>query len=442
MNALRPTNFVLIPTTIGAISSWFMIRRACYSWRELLIDGIASGLYPPLSARQRMYVHECTGVPETALQPIDAKRNLGTGVTDEFITREEADFVLDELLDLMAKYGRGIAERVKGRWRDDLAQLDMDDSFLEGLRYFSDIHEDPLPPRGVWGSGDSIRPSEIPPVLRRLSARVQEHHPEIGELRHVYVLHSATGQFFLPPQPLHAFAGHEFHVVPIARKGREEQQGGLVFTVSPSNRSRVGTARDLLQGSWTNKDQDTYAPFRSVLRVHSSARLRCGWGIRPLQYFGHPSNPLPLDAETLTSRYPTITPGSWGASKGAVATPMDGIVDASGRVANSSWWRRVRGLVGRRPNSDSLAQTVAQVEDADTEAALILLAFEGPMDKVKTRNKWKRWEMYAFGEPPKGLEFDRLEEDNMITPEEIGEWYNVPIWMAQNYWSLGRMGAS
>jgi hypothetical protein len=441
MNALRPSWAVILPTFGVSMTCWFLVRKACYGWRELLVDGVQSGFYRQPTARERQFVRECTGEPITALEPIAPDRHFGTHITEEFVTREESDFLLDELQDVLFKYGRGFSERRKAAIRGDLEAAGLDPEVVETYRYVSDIHQDSRPPKGVWGAGDAINMNEMPMVLRRLVARVQEHIPNIGAVRHVYIFHSPTGSAYRPPEQVHQFAGHEVLVLPLAHRAREDTQGGLVFTVTPKNRSHASGMDDVNVASWTTKDQDTYAPFRGLMRVYASARLKCGLGIRPVQYLGHSSNPLPLDYETLDAAYPHARPGAWGSVDGHMEVPAGVPLPKAMRPGETgSWWRRLFGL--QKKETSSLQQDVRLSENANPEVAYIVFGFEGPMHDVKTRNKWKRWEVYAFGEPPQAHEFEKLEEDPMVGEEEVGEWYQVPLWMARNYWSIGRMGAS
>lgn len=448
MNALQPFVIGFWIPVMGATWYWFNVRSTCYGWREELCDGF-SELYRPLEPSERKHIRVTTGDPGSAGMPVEPQAVFGTRVSEGFVTTEETDHFLNELKGLVSKYGRPFSDKFKALMRMELEFAELDPSFIDGMQFVSDLVEDERPSKGTWGAGDSIDNAAVPLPIRRLAARVQEYAPNIGELRHAYVLHSSTGQLCLPLHFMHPFAGHEFVMIPLARQRRAEVQGGVVVTVSPRERSHAAGMRDVVQASWSNKDQDVYLPFRSATRVYGTARFRCQWGIRPTQYFGHPANPLPLDPETFDAKFPSLKPGTWGADTrggrpATVSTPMHeaglkndgsgpGLVARVKRLLTSSatafendndWQKRY----------PATATAAARTQDRDPETALVLLAFEGPMDKEKTRNKWRRWERYAYGPPPTPDFYARLEDDRPFTQEQVGEWYQIPMWIAMNFW--------
>ena len=114
-------------------------------------------------------------------------------------------------------------------------------------------------------------------------------------------------------------------------------------------------------------------------------------------------------------------------------------IDKIGR--QHTWWSKLLGL--RTPAKDTLnfASSVSDVEDRDPEVALIMLAFEGPVNEESSRNKWRRWEWSAYGRRPRPSDFEKLDVEPMISKEEIGDGM-VPLimWCAQNLLRFGRSG--
>eukprot|EP00672_Neobodo_designis_P015470 CAMPEP_0174849012 /NCGR_PEP_ID=MMETSP1114-20130205/13854_1 /TAXON_ID=312471 /ORGANISM="Neobodo designis, Strain CCAP 1951/1" /LENGTH=456 /DNA_ID=CAMNT_0016083321 /DNA_START=27 /DNA_END=1397 /DNA_ORIENTATION=- len=439
MNAIRPVALGLWVTGGAGMVGNMLVRRNCYMWRDELIEGVKAGFYQPLSLQERHMIHECTRDPKTALEPIDSERAFGMRAVEDFVSPEERDFILSELQVALDRYGRGLSAKDIDRQRAELEQAGVDASFLDGVRYISDWSEDARVPKGIWGCGDALSLRQLPPIFRCLSARVTEMVPNIGRLRHVYVMHSPTGQLYMPPRFMQDFAGHEYVIIPLAHKERETLQGGEVITMSPRQRSQVSSMQDVVKSSWTDKDQDLFAPFRSLARVYATARFRCNFGIRPTKHFGDASNPLPLDPKTLKAKYPNVAPGAWGSDGTSVQTPMEAAgmrVDKIGR--RHTWWSKLLGI-GNGGDELSINARLADIEDRDPEVALIMLCFEGPINESESRNELRRWEWCAYGRKPRPSDFERMDTEPMISKEEIGDGM-VPLimFMAQNIFKIGR----
>ncbi|KAG5466881.1 hypothetical protein LSCM1_01058 [Leishmania martiniquensis] len=274
--------------------------------------------------------------------------------------------------------------------------------FLAHTRVIADHAEDIQMMKAPWRTGDCIRLAEMPASLRYLVERARQTFEGIGRLRHVYIEYSPTGQFYRVPKPPKMYDGHDYVVIPLRR-----DQSDVVVTMSPVLRSRVSDLREVMRHSWTNRDVDVLLPSGCMLRVYGSARYEWGWGVRPgPPWFGSRLNPL--------SR--------------ASAARLDG---GSG-AGLWSWLKRALGphLGMQRPSSTLSVPSL----DAPTDAALIVLHYEGPRSSTKQRSLLLQPEVWIFGRAPSPESFETWTEDrptaDAVDEEGLGRF------MVRNYFNM------
>ncbi|TPP48029.1 hypothetical protein CGC20_15215 [Leishmania donovani] len=275
----------------------------------------------------------------------------------------------------------------------------LDFGFLKHTRVIADHPEDIQLMKAPWGSGDRIRLAEMPASLRYLVERTRQTFEGIGRLRHVYIEYSPTGKFYRAPRPPKMYDGHDYVVIPLRR-----DQGDTVVTMSPVLRSRVSDLREVVQNSWTNRDVDVLLPSGCMLRVYGTARYEWGWGIRPgPTWFGSRLNPLsPAKAARLD------------------VDPCAGLLY---RLRH-----RLQAYLGMQQASIALHPPSCS---APTDAALVVLHYEGPRSSTKQRSLLLEPEIWTFGRAPSVESFETWTEDRP-TADAVGEegllWF-----MTRNY---------
>ncbi|CAJ1036655.1 hypothetical protein, conserved [Leishmania shawi] len=326
-------------------------------------------------------------------------RTLGNTVDPRKITAIKRSAQL-ALAKEAAESSEGNARTVSNSFASSSTLLDF--GFLTHTRIIADHAEDIQLMKAPWGSGDQIRLAEMPASLRYLVERVRQTFEGIGRLRHVYIEYSPTGQFYRAPRPPKIYDGHDYVVIPLRR-----DHSDTVVTMSPVLRSRVSNVREVVRHSWTSRDVDALLPSGCMLRVYGTARYDWGWGIRPgPTWFGSRLNPI----------------------KPAKASELD----VEGRAGLWSCLKQaLQSYLGLQKPSIALSP---QSCSAPTDAALIVLHYEGPRSSTKQRSLLLEPEIWIFGRAPSVESFDTWTED-CPTAEAVGEegllWF-----MTRNYFDM------
>jgi hypothetical protein len=393
----RKYGLTIFPVMGIATAGWFFVRRACFNWRAELCDRDI-GVYPAAHEDDMDHIRLPGNDLARARARVPCGMNPGMYMEEEFLAPEEQSMLLEEAERWAKLYGRPLDDDRRARDKRALSEVGIAPAFVDATVVVSDIMEDPRPPRTPWGTGDDIALDRMPELLRAVNYRVLDVFPRLGRLRSVKLVYSPTGQWYAPPRVPHAFIGHEYVILPLAGPN------GLVATFSPDQRSKNSSLRDTIaQCGWTASDIDVYMPAGSLLRVYAQARFRWGWGIRPHQYLGHPFDALPLQ------------------DAAAAAQPK----------AAASWFGAAPPALAPLPCSN-------QPPPGHEKQAYLVMGYEGPVTEIKQRKKYRRWEIYAYGEPPSAESFKGFTaEDSAPLPEELGGT-KILWWIAQNYLRLGK----
>ncbi|CCW62141.1 unnamed protein product [Phytomonas sp. EM1] len=437
-----------IPTFVitGFIASR---KRLAHQWREELMDPVSDS-YPPLSDEHMEFLRgvafdlpviqaEGTVKPrqvDGALgTPLTKKENIGLRVEKGFLAPHEVNIFLNQVCQWSVKLGctldplkvRFFEQKLEqGRLselRVDHQVLDSDDSssktglkgclrsswswlrrkgsgrvgkgpfgeldssFFSQVRVISDHPESNQPVKAPWGSGDRMRFDLMPASLRNLVHRVQQSCPGIGRLRHVYIEYSPKGSFYHEPSTPKYFDGNDYVIIPLRRDSAQ-----MVITFSPVMRSRFSSLREIMQNSWTNRDIDCLLPNGGLLRVYGLARYDWGWSVRPgAGWFGSHLNPI--------TPTPSTRPSS---SQGVISTWFDRLQQVVGLLApeNASLTYPMGGIKG-----------VGGIQPSQSDAALVVLHFEGPRSKKKQRSMLLEPELLIFGRVPTADKFETWTDD-------------------------------
>ncbi|TPP44567.1 hypothetical protein CGC21_7000 [Leishmania donovani] len=383
-------------------------KRLAYQWREELMDPDGTA-YPTMTdADMEFFRRENIGVcvrsnvlpPEmrnVLLNEVQRwSQTLGNTVDPRKIRAVERSVQLAiarEALESGEVDARASSNPSAG------SSTPLDFGFLKHTRVIADHPEDIQLMKAPWGSGDRIRLAEMPASLRYLVERTRQTFEGIGRLRHVYIEYSPTGKFYRAPRPPKMYDGHDYVVIPLRR-----DQGDTVVTMSPVLRSRVSDLREVVQNSWTNRDVDVLLPSGCMLRVYGTARYEWGWGIRPgPTWFGSRLNPLsPAKAARLD------------------VDPCAGLLY---RLRH-----RLQAYLGMQQASIALHPPSCS---APTDAALVVLHYEGPRSSTKQRSLLLEPEIWTFGRAPSVESFETWTEDRP-TADAVGEegllWF-----MTRNY---------
>ncbi|KPI85460.1 hypothetical protein ABL78_5481 [Leptomonas seymouri] len=287
----------------------------------------------------------------------------------------------------------------------DAVSSQLNFNFLRSIRVIADHAEDIQPMKAPWGCGDSIRLEQMPASLRFLVHRTQRAFEGVGRLRHVYIEYSPTGEFYRVPRPPKAYDGHDYVVIPLRRDGRD-----TVVTTSPVLRSRMSDVRDVALSSWTSRDIDALIPAGSMLRVYGTARYEWGWGVRP-------------------------GPVWFGSRLNTISRPLDGdwVVDDGAARHLRTWERWKLPLLSLWRRSDPVHNSSLSVPalSAPSDAALIVLHYEGPRSNNKQRSLLLHPEIWIFGRPP-SVETYETWYDDRPTAESVKK-EGVLWFMIRNY---------
>lgn len=285
--------------------------------------------------------------------------------------------------------------------------------FLHSTRVIADHAEDIQPMKAPWGCGDRMRLEAMPASLRYLVHHTQQAFEGMGRLRHVYIEYSPSGQFYRVPRPPKMYDGHDYVIIPLRRDGRD-----TVVTMSPVLRSRVSDLREVAMHSWTSRDVDALVPQGCMLRVYGTARYEWGWGIRPgSTWFG--------------SRLNHVALGKLNRQ----------ISDKTASLSSSRWtWQRVtqpltslfRG--GGRGTEQAPTNISAPASSAPSDAALIVLHYEGPRSNNKQRSLLLQPEIWIFGQPPSVETYETWYEDRPTADSVKAE--GVLRFMIRNYFDM------
>ncbi|KAH8620957.1 hypothetical protein ERJ75_000010000 [Trypanosoma vivax] len=319
-------------------------RRLAYQWREELMD-LEGSAYPVMSVADMEFLRRVLLPHQTknADGRMAVKDNIGLRVDGEFLTTEECQVLLDEVKRLVPLLGQPVDTRKASVVQSQAKAEGVDISFYSDVSIISDHAEDIQLMKAPWGTGDRIKYEHIPASLRYLVSKVQRQFMGVGRLRHVYVEYSPSGKFYHEPRATKAFDGHDYVIVPLRRDKR-----ATVVTYSPLLRSRFSFAREVLESSWTSRDIDAFVPSGGVIRTYGPARYEWGWGIRPGEvWFGNSHNLLRAVEKTSASSF---------------------------------------GLSYLMGGFRKLFSTTSVVENANHEAALVVLHFDGPRSKNKKRS--------------------------------------------------------
>ncbi|GET92818.1 hypothetical protein, conserved [Leishmania tarentolae] len=417
-------------------------KRLAYQWREELMDPEGTA-YPTMTDAdmeffRRVAPASAVEAAEAVAAPLQreraklqntsaanaategahgvsltAKENIGLSVRSNVLAPEMRNVMLNEVVRWSKMFGNSLDPRkitaversvqlAMARDTQEMGEVDastppnrsvpsspsLDFGFLKQTRVIADHPEDIQLMKAPWGSGDRIRLEEMPASLRYLVECVRQTCEGVGRLRHVYIEYSPTGQFYRVPRPPKMYDGHDYIVIPLRR-----DNGHTVVTMSPVLRSRVSDLREVVRHSWTNRDVDVLLPSGCIVRVYGTARYEWGWGIRPgPTWFGSRLNPL--------------TP--------AKEAPFD--VDCG-----TGWlYRLKRGLctsLGMQPPSGALSAASCSTP---TDAALIVLHYEGPRSSTKQRSLLLEPEIWIFGRAPSVESYETWTEDRP-TADAVGE---------------------
>ncbi|KAG5467425.1 hypothetical protein CUR178_01068 [Leishmania enriettii] len=428
-------------------------KRLAYQWREELMDPEGTA-YPTVTdadmeffrrvapasavaAAEELAVPlhrlraalQSTPAADSAAQgaygvTLTAKENIGLCVQSNTLPPETRNVLLNEVGRLSKTLGNNVdprkitaakrsaqlalAEEAEERY-DTAARIPssssgpsstcLDFDFLTHTRIISDHAEDIQLMKAPWGTGDGIRLAEMPASLRYLVERAQQTFEGIGRLRHVYIEYSPTGQFYRTPKPPKLYDGHDYVVIPLRRDHRD-----VVVTMSPVLRSRVSDLREVMRHSWTNRDVDVLLPSGCMLRVYGTARYEWGWGIRPgPTWFGSRLNPV------ISGKAASLDRGS----------------------AAGLWSRWKRALWPYLGTQHPTLMLSAPNCGAPTDAALIVLHYEGPRSSTKQRSLLLEPEVWIFGRAPSIESFDTWTEDRP-TADAVEE-EGLLRFLARNY---------
>ncbi|CBH14701.1 uncharacterized protein TEOVI_000005600 [Trypanosoma equiperdum] len=368
-------------------------KRLAYQWREELMDP-DGGAYPPLTDADMEFIRHVTP-PEWPLpegQLPTAKKVTGLFVSPDVLSGDEGGALLDEVKRWIALYGQKVDLR-KVAFAESQAQSEgVDIGFYSDIAIISDHAEDIQLMKAPWETGDRIKHHKMPSSLRYMVNKMQRKFEGLGRLRHVYVEYSPSGRFYHEPKPTKAFDGHDYVVIPLRR-----DQNATVVTFAPLLRSRCSFVKEVLMRSWTSHDVDVIIPPGSALRVYGSARYEWGWGIRPGNvWFGNYRNSIRhIDA---------------------IRTPF--------------YLHNILSSMACR-----ILRPAPSVKESD--AALVVLHFDGPRDFDKPRSLLLQPESLIFGRPPTVETYEKWVEEKPTTESVRNE--GVFLFMVKNYVEMLRV---
>lgn len=433
-------------------------KRLAYQWREELMDPDGTS-YPATTTADMEFFRRVAPASSVAAAEtsgttsppvyndaygveLSHSENIGLSVRSAVVSLETAHVLLNEVRRWSASLGHSFDGRrvaaiedqaakemadVRAQEKDggstgnpnlqsssaarttaNFLQTALNFSFLRDTLVISDHAEDTQSMRAPWGNGDSIRFDEMPASLRYLIRRAQDTYDGIGRLRHVYIEYSPQGCFYRVPRPPKAYDGHDYVIVPLRRDG-----ANTVVTLSPVLRSKVSYLKEVALHSWTNRDVDALIPPGFGLRVYGTARYEWGWGIRPgASWFGSRLNPLHPQQQ------PTAMPSSlWHLFQRSIGT------------LTSYRFEKNEGAGSRETCTATTATGTRNSTTSD--AALIVLHFEGPRSSKKQRSLLLQPELFIFGRPPTAEAFDKWVE-NRPTADGVQE-EGLFFFLVRNY---------
>lgn len=397
-------------------------KRLAYQWREELMDPEGTA-YPTVTDADMGYfrrvapasaveaAEEAVGVGSSPAQhaaaadgalgvQLTTQDNAGLNVRSDLLLPEMRNVLLNEVQRWAQTLGNPVDERKVSALEQHLAAAEEGDAapskslgatavsraesstsalsfdFLRRTRVIADHAEDIQPMKAPWGCGDRMRLEEMPASLRYLVHHVQQSFEGMGRVRHVYVEYSPTGKFYRAPRPPKMYDGHDYVVIPLRRDGAD-----TVVTMSPVLRSRMSDLREVARHSWTTRDVDALLPAGCMLRVYGTARYEWGWGVRPgTVWFGSRLNRVSAPSRCADASAPGYQQQekSW-----------------------QRWLRPLNALWGQRTAAPPQATLLsAPAASALSDAALIVLHYEGPRANNKQRSVFLQPERWIFGQPP------------------------------------------
>ncbi|CCW69479.1 unnamed protein product [Phytomonas sp. Hart1] len=449
-------------------------KRLAYQWKEELMD-FESEAYPSLTDEHMRFLSGISpdslvseaetsanpkGVDGAFGIPLSREENIGLRVESEFLAPHEANVFLNQVRLWSEKFGCGLDPRKVNFFETQMDQVrisergdshtgdskpkagmsgclqsswawlrrrksenvvralseELDSSFFSQIRVISDHPESNQPVKAPWGSGDHMRFDLMPASLRNIVHRVQNACPGIGRLRHVYIEYSPKGSFYHEPTSPKHYDGHDYVIIPLRQNTAQ-----MVMTFSPLMRSRFSSLRDVMRMTWTNRDLDCLLPHGSLLRVCGVARYEWGWSVRPgAVWFGSRLNKVP----------PTTPPTITSSSPGMILTFLKSLH----RVVRSP--SLILSAFGESYSDyqQSISRCIKGVQRQDSDAALIVLHFEGPRSKKKQRSMFMEPEIFIFGKAPTVDTFETW-SDNQPTEESVRK-VGVFRFMLRNYFNM------
>eukprot|EP00760_Papus_ankaliazontas_P010895 PhM_4_TR14562/c0_g2_i1/m.45632 len=246
----------------GSFYGWICMRTRV--WRDELINNDKC-THRQCTTRDSQYVRR---VGMTS--PIQPSANPGLRITEDFLTREEADMLMYEIRELVKLHGTELGYKRRHRMKVAGATEEQIKAFRTISDHAEDAEELPLPP---WGCGDLLKVEKLPPIIRHLVNRLHEHYPYQGALRHVYVEYTDRACHVRPPSVFHRFDGMEYAAISLG--------GDQLLTFCPVQQSaRAGP--DVKKKSWTSFDVDCLAKPTNLVHVAGSARFLYSMGMRPV----------------------------------------------------------------------------------------------------------------------------------------------------------------
>lgn len=417
------TWFVALAVPTVAVGSFIATRkRLSYQWKDELMDP-NSGVYPTVTdaemaffrrvsspetieiESERGHVASSTGLSRAAKEhKLSASDNLGWFVSyfPDF-AKIYSNVYLDQLKLLSQKYGipwsskrvASFSKRVEEE--KSLGSLAPDsvvvDSYVNNT-IISDHPEDAQLLKAPWSCGDSLCIEDLPLVLRVLNQQVQKAYPDVGRLRHVWIEYAPSGHFFCKPKSPKMFDGHDYVIVPLTRNFEDS-----VITFSPTLRSKFPRIPDIMQHSWTSRDVDARIPSGAMLRVYGAARYDWGWAIRPgRKWWGTPTQQI----------------------SGSQTNPV---------ICQENFYTKLKTFFASKGGN------TYQVKESD--AALVLLHYEGPRAKAKKRSVLLHPEFLIFGRPPTVESFETWVEDR--PSEKYVKEVGLIKFLASNYLTMFRV---
>lgn len=373
-----------IPTvTIGGFIA--SRKRLAYQWREELMDPTGS-IYPPLTMAEMEFF--CRVSPphgrEKKGEALSPSQNIGLRVVPNTTSVEERHVLLDQVVRWASQFGQKIDPRRVSLLEERAKSEGVDMDFFRDVVVISDHAEDIQLMKAPWGTGDRIKYEMMPSALRHMVNKAQEAFEGIGRLRHVYIEYSPSGKFYREPRATKAFDGHDYVIIPLRR-----DQNPTVITFSPLLRSKVSFLKEVLEGSWTSRDVDAIIPPGGALRVYGTARYEWGWCLRPCGvWFGN--------------RHNSLQNSSMSSATGGIIASL-----------------KKRLFFGSRKSTDC------------SEAALVVLHFEGPRDAQKPRSLLLHPEILIFGQPPQPETYERWVE--APPTKDAVRQEGVILFMIKNY---------